>query len=146
MNNFLQKHQVDVCRSLAVLGFAAAISDILSMVVSPAFYGKLSINIGPIFTIWFSCALWARRSWIRKLLIGVSWLAVVAFVGVSVKSLFFGGVALTLNGTKVADPTSFQYLSVFVTVVPILTLMMMIFHSAKFREEVSEPKSHETRT
>ena len=128
------------------MGFAAAISDISSMVVSPAFYGKLSINIGPIFTIWFSCALWGRRSWIRKLLIGVGWLAVVAFVGVGIKIIFFGDVTLTLDGTKIAEPTSFQYIFVFVVAVPILTLMMMIFHSPKFREEVSGPKDHETRT
>ena len=136
INEFLKHHQVDVSRSLAVLMFTGAATDIIGMITQPAFTGTFTLNFGPIFSIWFGCALWMRRSWIRKLLIGFGWLGAVCVVGAAIKVAFLGDMTLTFYGTKVTKPTTAQYVSVLVVAAPTVYVLLRIFHSEKFREEV----------
>lgn len=113
-----------------------AVSDTMGMIVQPAFTGTFTLNFGPLITVWLSCALWRRRPWVRKLLIGFGWLAAFCVAGATIKAMFFGGMALTFNGTSVAKPTFGQYLSLFIVSTPLVYVLLRIFHSAKFREEI----------
>lgn len=141
INEFLKHHRVDVGRSLAVLAFSGAVTDTMAMIVRPAFTGTFTLNLGPIITIWIGCALWMRRSWARKLLIGFGWLGAFCVVGATIKIAFFGGMTLTFYGTTVAKPTVGQYISLLVVTAPLAYVLLRIFHSEKFRDEVySEEK------
>jgi hypothetical protein len=137
INEFLKRYSVDVCRSLAVLIFSGAITDTMAMIVQPAFTGKLTLNIGPIIALWLGCALWMRRSWARKLLIGFGWIAVLCIVGATIRVAFFGDMTLTFYGTEVTKPTTAQYVSLLIVAAPAAYVLLRIFHSDKFKEEIS---------
>lgn len=136
INEFLKHHQVDVSHSLAVLAFTGAATDTMAMIVQPAFTGTFTLNFGPIFSVWIGCALWMRRSWVRKLLIGIAWIAALCVVAATIKVAFYGDMTLTLYGTEVAKPTTVQYVSLLVVAVPTVYVLLRIVHSGKFREEV----------
>lgn len=136
INDFLKSHRVDVGRSLAVLGIVGAVGDTMEMIIQPAFMGTFTLNFGPPIMVWLSCALWMRRPWVRKLLIGFGWLAAFCVAGATIKVVFFGGMALTFNGTSIAKPTLGQYLSLFIVSTPLVYVLLRIFHSEKFREEI----------
>lgn len=136
INDFLKHHQVDVSRSLAVLAFSGAVTDTMAMVSQPAFTGTFTLNFGPIITVWIGCALWTRRSWARKLMIVIGWIAAFCVVGATVKVAFFGDMTLTFYGTKVEKPTAAQYISLLVAAAPVVYFLLRVFHSEKFREEI----------
>lgn len=136
INKFLKHHQVDVSRSLAVLAFSGAVTDTMAMIAQPAFTGKFTLNFGPIITVWIGCALWTRRSWARKLLIGIAWIAALCVAGATIKVAFFGDITLTFYGTKFTQPTTAQYVSLLVIAAPTVYGLLRILHSAKFREEI----------
>jgi len=141
INEFLKHHQVDVSRSLAVLAFCGAVTDTMAMIVQPAFTGTFTLNFGPLITVWIGCALWMRRSWARKLLIVIGWIAAFCVVGATIKVAFFGDMTLTFYGTKIEKPTAAQYLSLLVVGGPTVYVLLRIFHSEKFREEVLSAKN-----
>ena len=136
INEFLKHHRVDVGRSLAVLAFSGAVTDTMAMIVRPAFTDTFTLNFGPIIAVWIGCALWKRRPWARKLLIGFGWVAAFCAVGATIKVRFFGDIPLTFYGTTVAKPTVWQYVSLLVVAAPLVYVLLRIFHSEKFREEV----------
>ena len=136
MNDFLKHHRVDVGRSLALLAFFGAVTDTIAMIVGPAFTDKVTLNFGPISAVWIGCALWMRRPWARKLLIGFGWLAAFCILGATIRVAFFGDINLTFYGTTVTKPTVWHYVSLLIAAAPLVYVLLRIVHSEKFREEV----------
>lgn len=141
MEDFLHRHHVDVGRSLALLGFASAFNDTLQMILQPVFVGTLSVNFGPVISVWFSCALWTRRPWTRTLLICFGWLMAAILAFFAIRVLRDGNLALTFYGTKIARPTNVQYIAFAMVIFPALYVFLRVVYSRKFREEVSGEKN-----
>jgi hypothetical protein len=63
------------------------------------------------------------------------------YSGFGIKALCFGGFAITIRDLKIEQPTTAQYAAVFSVTVPVVVLLLLIFHSGKFREEVTRNRS-----
>ena len=136
MNKFLYNQNVDVSRSFALLFFIGTAWSLivnLSNLVINTFHLDLTF----IITFPLAVGLWKYKSGARKFLLIIVWIMVTLGLILFVYG-FLGGENFTLTVGKniISNPTRYQTGFFLILWIIVSTLLLLVVHSKKFKEEV----------
>lgn len=141
----LHKHEIDVCRLMAVSLYCAAAGRAWNMVVR-AYFGSANCDLTIILSLVMAFAFARRKSWPRKVGIFLLWIVTVA-VGAALLFFTFNCWASILppqpwriNGVEFTEPPGWLPASSIVALVVIFFVGacdLLLLHSKKIREEIA---------
>ena len=144
VDDFLHRHDVDVSRSIALLLFVSAFSDVTTTLGS-FLISHVSLQLGFIISIPLGVALWHYSPQARKFCIGLVWFISVLIAVFSLWMLFRSGSGesmhrfhLTFGDSKIIDPT-FGQISICVLFYGLfIYLLFSVIYSNKFYLETNK--------
>ncbi len=147
IDKFLHDHQVDVSRSIALLLFVSAFTDITTMLGSFLTY-KYSFQLGFVISVPLGISLWKYSAKGRKVMIILTsiisalmgilfcWMALLSLTNKTMHRFH-----ITLGNTKIEDPSTAQIVITSLTILGFIYVALSIVYSSKFYKETHMPKS-----
>lgn len=140
IDHFLERHGVDVGKAFGLLAFFSAMNAVYSMLAT-FLSGNILIDLTFPLGIWIGAALWRHKSWARKLLLVMTWLA-VAVVAILLAIAPFTKtlqVDLTVGGTTFKNPALWHLYVFGLLLTPLLWFVLSVLHAERTRREFQKP-------
>ena len=137
MNDFLEKNNIDIGRSLALITFAGTALRTFT-VIGHALLGEVDLDLSILIAALFGYGLWCHKQWARAVFIVLGWGGAVLISLLTLTRIFgfrASSYVLTVGEVTIKNPNTMQSLVGGLLLLAVFIGFLAILHSKKANDE-----------